>query len=92
MATPRSTTGKRTLARKKRNPLPVNNPAPDMAASSSPEPVMVEDTLRKMIAEAAYYRAEKRGFAPGREMDDWLAAEAEIAASISVRSAAAELH
>lgn len=31
-----------------------------------------------MVAEAAYYRAERRGFAPGAEMDDWLAAEAEI--------------
>ena len=31
-----------------------------------------------MIAEAAYYRAEKRGFAPGSELDDWLAAEADL--------------
>lgn len=31
----------------------------------------------KMIAEAAYYRAEARGF-QGDPMDDWLAAEAEI--------------
>jgi hypothetical protein len=31
-----------------------------------------------MIAEAAYYRAERRNFAGGREMDDWLAAEEEI--------------
>lgn len=27
------------------------------------------------IAEAAYFRAEKRGFAPGNELDDWLEAE-----------------
>jgi len=26
----------------------------------------------------AYYRAERRGFAPGHELDDWLAAEAEM--------------
>jgi hypothetical protein len=32
----------------------------------------------KSIAEAAYYRAERRGFAPGNEVDDWLAAEADI--------------
>ena len=31
-----------------------------------------------MIAEAAYYRAEKRRFEPGHELDDWLQAEAEI--------------
>jgi hypothetical protein len=28
---------------------------------------------------AAYYRAEKRGFAPGLELEDWLAAESELA-------------
>ena len=33
---------------------------------------------RAMIAEAAYYRAERRGFAPGHELEDWLAAEGEI--------------
>ncbi|HEY8507133.1 MAG TPA: DUF2934 domain-containing protein [Steroidobacteraceae bacterium] len=27
---------------------------------------------------AAYFRAERRGFAPGHELDDWLAAEREI--------------
>lgn len=31
-----------------------------------------------MIAKAAYYKAEKRGFAPGYEKQDWLEAEAEI--------------
>jgi hypothetical protein len=30
------------------------------------------------IAEAAYRRAEARRFAPGAELDDWLAAEREI--------------
>jgi sterol desaturase/sphingolipid hydroxylase (fatty acid hydroxylase superfamily) len=34
--------------------------------------------LRAMIAEAAYYRAEKRGFAPGYEFLDWMEAEREI--------------
>lgn len=38
-----------------------------------------EDRLR-MIAEAAYYRAEQRGFAPGRELEDWLAAEIDVEA------------
>jgi hypothetical protein len=31
-----------------------------------------------MIAEGAYLRAERRGFAPGHEGEDWLAAEAEV--------------
>lgn len=35
------------------------------------------EELQRWIAEAAYYRAERRGFQPGGEIDDWLAAEAE---------------
>lgn len=31
-----------------------------------------------LIARAAYFRAEKRGFAPGRELQDWIEAEAEV--------------
>jgi hypothetical protein len=31
-----------------------------------------------LIAQAAYFRAERRGFAPGHELEDWLAAEAEV--------------
>ena len=31
-----------------------------------------------MIREAAYYHFAKRGYAPGHDLDDWLAAEAEI--------------
>lgn len=30
------------------------------------------------IARGAYYRAERRGFEPGYELEDWLAAEAEV--------------
>lgn len=32
----------------------------------------------RMIAEAAYSLAEQRGFQPGQEIPDWLAAEKEI--------------
>ena len=32
----------------------------------------------RMIAEAAYYRAEKRGFEGGNSAQDWIDAEAEI--------------
>lgn len=37
-----------------------------------------EDARRAMIAQAAYLRAERRGFAPGGEVEDWMAAEAEV--------------
>jgi len=33
---------------------------------------------RDLIAKAAYYRAERRGFQAGHELEDWLAAELEI--------------
>jgi hypothetical protein len=36
------------------------------------------DTRRGMIAEAAYLRAERRGFEHGHDVEDWLAAEAEV--------------
>lgn len=32
----------------------------------------------QMIAEAAYFRAERRGFEPGNEISDWLEAEADV--------------
>ena len=35
-----------------------------------------------LIAEAAFFRAEKRGFAPGHEVEDWLAAESEVDAKL----------
>lgn len=34
--------------------------------------------MDRMVAEAAYFRAMRRGFEPGFELDDWVAAEAEI--------------
>jgi hypothetical protein len=36
------------------------------------------EEFREMVATDAYYRAEKRGFEPGHEIDDWLEAEKEI--------------
>lgn len=38
-----------------------------------------------LIAEAAYFRAEKRGFAPGHEREDWLAAESEVDSGLLAR-------
>ena len=36
------------------------------------------DEVRKLISEAAYYRAKQRGFQPGHELDDGIQAEAEV--------------
>jgi hypothetical protein len=40
-------------------------------------PRVIEDR-RVSIAKAAYFHAERRGFAPGHELEDWLAAENEV--------------
>jgi len=45
---------------------------------------LTPETRHALIAEAAYLRAERRGFVPGRETDDWLAAEAEVDALLKV--------
>ena len=36
-----------------------------------------------MVAEAAYFRSAHRGFEPGHEVDDWLAAESEIEGALA---------
>jgi hypothetical protein len=36
------------------------------------------DEFREVVAINAYYKAEKRGFADGYELEDWLEAEQEI--------------
>ena len=41
-------------------------------------PVIDAERRRAMIAEAAYLRAERRNFAPGFEVEDWLSAESEV--------------
>ena len=44
------------------------------------------EELRKLISEAAYYRAKQRGFAPGHEAEDWAEAEAEVMNRIGGRA------
>lgn len=45
---------------------------PSARAEASPE------EIRQLIEEAAYYRAKERNFEPGHELEDWIAAEAEV--------------
>ncbi len=39
------------------------------------------------VSQAAYFRALRRGFIEGRELDDWLEAEAEVDALLNVQNA-----
>ena len=66
--TPRSTRTTSRTAQPKTRPVP---------------PALIDQNLRReMIAKAAYYRAERRGFEPGHEAEDWLAAESEVDAAL----------
>lgn len=65
---------KRKVARKK-------------ATTATPEqstqiPQITPEQRYRMIAEAAYYLAEKRNFEPGYEMEDWITAEKMVEAHI----------
>jgi hypothetical protein len=71
------------------------SPARSPGAASAPQSVVREPSAarsrvtvsaekrRAMIAEAAYLRAERRGFSAGREEEDWLAAEKEVDSLLS---------
>lgn len=58
----------------------ISDPLPEVTLLGVPAPAPSRETR---IAMAAYARAEKRGFAPGFEVDDWLAAEREVDAALA---------
>lgn len=62
--------------------VPVEATSPPQAVTpqtAQDEPThKASDELEPMIAEAAYYIAERRGFEPGHDVDDWLQAQAEV--------------
>jgi hypothetical protein len=51
--------------------------------TASSTPTVTEDQRRGMIALSAYLRAERRGFSPEGEAEDWLAAEKEVDALLN---------
>ena len=61
---------------RKSKPNATKNVEPNSVAENSP-PISAKERYQ-MIAEAAYFRAEKRGFTGGNIEEDWIAAEAEI--------------
>ena len=77
------------MAAKKERPSPAKAPKTTKPAeagkagmkgsiSSNARVEVSPDELRKLVSEAAYYRAKQRGFTPGHEMEDWVQAEAEV--------------
>ncbi len=70
-----------TKTRTASKPAPARRKAasPTETAQKKATPVyMTREERWRMVAEAAYHKAEKRGFMPGREVEDWLDAEREI--------------
>jgi Protein of unknown function (DUF2934) len=65
---------------------PISDPArpPKARKPLGARPAVTPEARRAMIAENAYLRAERRGFVPGYETEDWLAAEAEVDALLRV--------
>jgi Protein of unknown function (DUF2934) len=73
---------KRTLTVRRDKPA-------EIAAPTVPDPVSVSRASRyEMIATAAYYLAERRGFSPGDELTDWLTAESAVEAELAARDGA----
>jgi hypothetical protein len=56
--------------------LKLNKPL--TAKKASTQGALPDAARHAMIAEAAYYMAERRGFESGHELDDWLLAERQI--------------
>jgi hypothetical protein len=64
---------------------PAKAPAKPRATRSKPAASAVSNAIQltpeerhRVVAEAAYFIAERRGFAGGSPIDDWLQAEADI--------------
>jgi Protein of unknown function (DUF2934) len=83
MVTKRVSTGKKTTKRKATAAaeltdsaamVVLESAASTMGASKSVDP----NVRRQLVAAEAYFRAERRGFAAGNELDDWVAAEAAV--------------
>jgi len=47
-------------------------------SEAQPGPALSAQERDRLIAQVAYFRAEKRGFVPGCELQDWIEAEAEV--------------
>jgi hypothetical protein len=52
-----------------------NGAVMDVLESAAGSPALDPDARRRLVAAEAYFLAERRGFAPGNELGDWVAAE-----------------
>ena len=73
---------KRTLTVRRDKPAQVDPPTLTDRVS------VPQATRYEMIATAAYYLAEQRGFTPGNELEDWLSAESAVEAQLAMQDIA----
>ncbi|HYD55959.1 MAG TPA: DUF2934 domain-containing protein [Burkholderiales bacterium] len=59
-----------------RKPASTKSDKPRIAQRPAEQPS--PEDVRRRIEMTAYYKAKERGFAPGYELEDWLAAEREV--------------
>jgi Protein of unknown function (DUF2934) len=52
-----------------------NGAVMDVLESAAGSRALDPDARRRLVAAEAYFLAERRGFAPGNELGDWVAAE-----------------
>lgn len=62
----------------KRSPAKKAAPAKTNATPAIARPAVSAEQRHHYIEVAAFYVAQRRGFAPGNPMDDWAMAEAEV--------------
>lgn len=79
MSTTRAGNGTRRTTTKPRTGITPTAAAATRKRTRSVADISISaEERQRMIREAAYYLAERRGFAPGQAMADWLTAEAEV--------------
>ena len=74
---------KNKVARKKAVGKKVSGKTAPTEETRLPKTDIAHEERWKMICIAAYHRAEKRGFVPGYELEDWIEAEKAIDALLS---------
>jgi hypothetical protein len=82
MATPISTTA-RSSKRQAAKTVTKSAPTP-IRTSDVVAPMIDPEHRRALIAEAAYFIAERRNFAPGNEAEDWLNAESAVDTALTL--------
>jgi hypothetical protein len=75
MVTKRVATGKKTTKRKSAAAAELTHSGVfELLSAASVDP----DVRRRLVAAEAYFLAERRGFAAGNELEDWVTAEAVV--------------